>query len=87
MTYLRQWHFTTLDLAHAYNQIELEEESKQLLTINTHKRLYRYHHLPFGVSAAPSIPSIFQRTMENLLQEIPGDVQTIFWSWGNQERA
>ena len=30
--------------------------------------LFRYNRLPFGVSAAPSI---FQRTMENLLQGIP----------------
>ena len=56
--------FSKLDLAHAYQQLELEEESKQLLTVNTHKGLYRYHRLPFGVSAAPSI---FQRAMDNLL--------------------
>ena len=61
--------FSKLDLAHAYQQIELEEESKQLLTVNTHKGLYRYHRLPFGVSAAPSI---FQRAMDNLLQGLPG---------------
>ena len=56
-------------MAHAYQQIELEEESKQLLTVNTHKGLYRYHRLPFGVSAALSI---FQRAMDNLLQGLPG---------------
>ena len=61
--------FTKLDLAHAYQQIELDEDSKDLVTINTHKGLYHYHRLPFGISAAPSI---FQRTMENLLQGIPG---------------
>lgn len=59
--------FSKLDLAHAYQQIQLEEETKKLLTINTHKGLYCYHRLPFGVSAAPSI---FQRTMENILQGI-----------------
>jgi hypothetical protein len=47
----------------------LDEDSKELATINTHKGLYRYHRLPFGISAAPSI---FQRTMENILQGIPG---------------
>ena len=61
-------HFTKLDLAHAYQQIPLEESSKQYVTINTHKGLYRYNRLPFGVAAAPSI---FQRTMESLLQGIP----------------
>ena len=32
---------------------------------HTHKGLYEYNRLPFGVSSAPAI---FQRTMENLLQ-------------------
>ncbi|XP_064395566.1 uncharacterized protein K02A2.6-like [Halichondria panicea] len=61
--------FTKLDLKHAYQQIELDEESKPLTTINTHKGLFQYDRLPFGVSSAPSI---FQRVMENLLQGIPG---------------
>ena len=57
-----------LDLAHAYSQIPLSESSKQYVTINTHKGLYRYNRLPFSVTAAPSI---FQRFMETLLQGIP----------------
>ena len=60
--------FTTLDLAHAYQQIPLEEESKKFTVINTHKGLFQYNRLPFGVSAAPSI---FQRAMEGILQGIP----------------
>ena len=60
--------FTKLDLAHAYTQIPLDESSKQYVTITTHKGLFRYNQLPFGVSAAPSI---FQRIMEGLLQGIP----------------
>ena len=31
--------FTTLDLAHAYQQIPLDEDSKTLVYINTHKGL------------------------------------------------
>ena len=58
---------TKLDLAHAYNQIELEVESTRLLTINTTKGLYCYGRLPFGISSAPAI---FQRTMETILQGI-----------------
>ncbi len=42
-------HFTTLDLSQAYNQLKLEESSKPYLTINTHRGLYRYNRLPFGV--------------------------------------
>ena len=60
--------FTKLDLAHAYQQIPLEENSKQYVVINTHKGLYRYNRLPFGVSSAPAI---FQRTMEGILRGIP----------------
>ena len=60
--------FTKLDLAHAYLQIPLDEESKQYAVINTQKGLYKYNRLPFGVSSAPSI---FQRTMEGILRGIP----------------
>ena len=60
--------FSKLDLAHAYQQIPLEEESKQFVVINTHKGLYSYTRLPFGVSSAPSI---FQRTIEGILRGIP----------------
>ena len=57
--------FIKLDLAHAYQQIPLEEESNQYIVINTHRGLYRYNRLPFIVASAPTI---FQKTMDNLLQ-------------------
>ena len=60
--------FSKLDLSHAYSQLPLEEESKKYVTINTHKGLFVYNRLPYGVSSAPGI---FQRVMENLLQGIP----------------
>eukprot|EP00731_Ephydatia_muelleri_P015649 Em0009g73a len=59
--------FSKLDLANAYLQLALEDESKKYVTITTHKGLYRYNRLPFGVA---SVPAIFQRTMENLLRDI-----------------
>ena len=61
--------FSTLDLAHAYQQVPLEEGSRQYVTINTTKGLYRYNRLPFGVASAPSI---FQRIMDAILQGLPG---------------
>ena len=61
--------FSKLDLSHAYQQLELQEESRQYVTINTHKGLFTYNRLPFGVSSAPSI---FQRVMETVLQGIDG---------------
>ena len=62
-------YFSKLDLSQAYLQLPLDEVSKEYVTVNTHKGLYKYNRLPFGVSSAPSI---FQRTMENLLQGIRG---------------
>ena len=60
--------FSKLDLAHAYQQVLLDEESRRYVVVNTHKGLYQYNRLPFGVSSSPSI---FQRTMEGVLQGIP----------------
>ena len=52
--------FTKLDLSQAYQQVDLDAESCQYVTINTHKGLYRY--------------ALFQEIMEKLLQGIPGMV-------------
>ena len=60
--------FSKLDLSHAYLQLVLDEGSRELVTINTHRGLFQYTRMPFGVSAAPAI---FQRTIESLLADIP----------------
>jgi hypothetical protein len=54
--------FSKLDLSHAYLQVPLDEQSQKYVTINTHKGLFKYTRLPFGIASAPSI---FQRVMEN----------------------
>jgi len=48
--------------------MKLKEESRQLVTINTHRGLFRYSCLPFGVASAPSI---FQKVMDTVLQGLP----------------
>ncbi|CAG2192232.1 unnamed protein product [Mytilus edulis] len=45
--------YTKLDLNQAYQQIELDEDSKRYVTINTHKGLFRYNRLPYGVASSP----------------------------------
>ena len=60
--------FTKLDLTSAYQQMELDSKSSKLVTINTHKGLYEFLRLPFGVSSAPAL---FQRTMDSILQGLP----------------
>ena len=56
-------YFYKLDLANANLQIPVEEGSRKYLTINTHKGLFQYNRLPFGVASAPAI---FQRAIETL---------------------
>ena len=55
----------------AYLQIELDDESKQFLVINTHKGLYCFNRLPYGVASAPAL---FQKVMDQVLQGLPGVV-------------
>ncbi|XP_062704544.1 uncharacterized protein K02A2.6-like [Aedes albopictus] len=61
--------FTKLDLAQAYLQMEVREEDRELLTLNTHLGLYKPTRLMYGVSSAPAI---FQREISQLLGDIPG---------------
>ena len=61
--------FSTLDLSHAYNQVVLDDGSLKYLTINTHRGLYQYTRLPFGVASAPSV---FQKMMDTILQGMDG---------------
>ncbi|KAL0892417.1 hypothetical protein ABMA27_015532 [Loxostege sticticalis] len=60
--------FSKIDLSQAYNQVELDE-TKELTVINTHRGLFKYNRLVFGLSSSPGI---FQRIMSNLLSDIPG---------------
>ena len=63
--------YTKLDLTSAYQQLPLDNESKNYVVINTHKGLFRYTRLPYGIASAPGI---FQRVIDTVLQGIPGVV-------------
>lgn len=45
----------------------MDDASKQFVVINTHKGLFQYNRLPFGVASATTI---FQKAMQSILQGI-----------------
>ncbi|XP_037941915.1 uncharacterized protein K02A2.6-like [Teleopsis dalmanni] len=62
-------HFTKIDLKDAYLQMELDDEAKTIMVVNTPLGLFQYQRLPFGIASAPAI---FQRYLEQLLQGVEG---------------
>ena len=61
-------HFSKRDMSDAYLQVELDDATKKLLVVNTHKGLFRYNRLSFGPAPAPAI---FQKLVDNLVSGIP----------------
>ncbi|XP_058816915.1 uncharacterized protein K02A2.6-like [Topomyia yanbarensis] len=60
--------FSRIDLSDAFLQVEVDESSPELLTINTHRGLYRYNRLTPGVKAAPGA---FQQLIDTMLTGLP----------------
>lgn len=60
--------FTKIDLSQAYNQICLSEESKKYCVINTHRGMFKYNRLVYGLSSSSGI---FQRIVSSLVENIP----------------
>ena len=67
--------FTKLDLSHTYQQVLLSEESRQYVTVNTHKGLYQYNRLP-----SQRLP-YFSRQWRNCYMESPESQCTLMISW------
>ncbi|XP_065088581.1 uncharacterized protein K02A2.6-like [Ochlerotatus camptorhynchus] len=61
--------FSIIDLSDAYLQVEVDEESKKLLTINTHRGLFQFNRLAPGVKSAPGT---FRRLVDSMIADIPG---------------
>ncbi|XP_062541355.1 LOW QUALITY PROTEIN: uncharacterized protein K02A2.6-like [Armigeres subalbatus] len=61
--------FSIIDLSDAYLQVEVDDDSKELLTINTHRGLYRFNRLAPGVKSAPGA---FQQLMNGMIADLQG---------------
>lgn len=72
--------FSKLDLSDAYLQIHVDEDCflNSLRSINTHRGLYKFNRLPFGVKVA-SIT--FQQIMDTLLagMDFVRHIWTTYW--------
>ncbi|KAA3676508.1 uncharacterized protein DEA37_0007238 [Paragonimus westermani] len=61
--------FAKLDLVEAYFQIQVAPESRELVTINTHRGLFQYTRIPFGVK---TVPATFQQIIDAMISGLPG---------------
>jgi len=55
--------FSTIDLASAYHQLPLHEDSRDPTAFITHKGIFRYCRVPYGLASAPSA---IQKIMETV---------------------
>lgn len=61
--------FSSLDLASAYHQLLLHEDSRDMTTFITHEGLFRFKRVCFGLCSAPSA---FQKLMSSVLRGLSG---------------
>lgn len=61
--------FSTIDLANAYHQVLLAEESRDMTAFITHEGLFRFRRVPYGLCSAPSA---FSKMMSLVLKDLKG---------------
>ncbi|XP_026742280.1 uncharacterized protein K02A2.6-like [Trichoplusia ni] len=59
--------FSKIDLSQAYAQLELDQ-SKKYTVINTHKGMFMFNRLVYGLASSPGI---FQKRLEQLFADLP----------------
>ena len=61
--------FSKIDLKAGYHQLELAPQSRYITTFATHKGLYRYKRLNFGICSASEI---FQHAIHEVIRDVKG---------------
>ena len=77
-------YFSKLDLREGYHQLELHPDCRDITTFATHKGLFRYKRLIYGVSSAFES---FQRQIEIVIAGCPGakNISDDILVWGTTE--
>ena len=77
-------YFSKLDLREGYHQLELHPDCRDITTFATHKGLFRYKRLIYGVSSAFES---FQRQIEIVIAGRPGakNISDDILVWGTTE--
>lgn len=57
-------YFSKIDFADAFLQIVVDEASRKYITINTHRGLFQYNRLPFGIKIASAV---FQQLIDAMI--------------------
>ena len=68
-------YFASLDLLMGYHQVEVNEQDRVTTAFLTHRGLYVYNVMPFGLCNAPAT---FQRLMEKVLGQLEGSGVLIY---------
>ena len=61
--------FAKLDIRRAYEHMELDEASRDLTTVTTHRGSFRMIRMPYGIA---SCGFLFQQAMDKVLEGLPG---------------
>ena len=77
--------YSKVDLKAGYHQIPLDKESRSITTFTTHRGLFRYKRLPFGINSASEV---FQNAIERAIQGLDGvrNIADDIIIWGNTQQ-
>ena len=59
-------YFSAIDLASAYNQVEVHPDDRHKTAFTTPMGLFEYNRMPFGLC---NVPALFQKLMQTIFRE------------------